>query len=257
MISLLRSNRQFDSTIWTSPGGPLFTAPAAQPLRRTGRAPKSATVSAGGCGHRGVRLPSGSLPTFAARVRAQLSTVPPHVARQLAMVEALTHAITAAERDLARQAKADPTCRRLMTAPGGGSQHGAAVRRGPRRDRPVPDVPRGRGVLGPRPGRALELGEAAADWHHEGRLTGVASHARPGGLGCATLPTHGPAATLGPRGAEAAGQARRRGCPGPQAGGPPGRALARRDHLRTELRPATTQRPSATTRLRASVVHRR
>jgi transposase len=67
-----------------------------------------------------VRLPSGSLPTFAARVRAQLSTVPPHVARQLAMVEALTHAITAAERDLARQAKADPTCRRLMTAPGVG-----------------------------------------------------------------------------------------------------------------------------------------
>src|SRR5262245_60768187 len=47
MISLLRSNRQFDSTIWTSPGGSLFTAPAAQPLRRTGPAPTSATVSAG------------------------------------------------------------------------------------------------------------------------------------------------------------------------------------------------------------------
>src|SRR5262249_220187 len=47
MISLLRSNRQFDSTIWTSPGGPLFTAPAAQPLRRTAPAPTSATVSAG------------------------------------------------------------------------------------------------------------------------------------------------------------------------------------------------------------------
>src|SRR5262245_13737183 len=46
MISLLRSDRQFNSTKWTSPGGPLFTAPAAQPLRRTGRAPTSATVSA-------------------------------------------------------------------------------------------------------------------------------------------------------------------------------------------------------------------
>lgn len=68
----------------------------------------------------GVRLASGSFPTFAARVRAQLPSVPPHVARQLEMVEALTHAITAAERDLARQAKADPTCRRLMTAPGVG-----------------------------------------------------------------------------------------------------------------------------------------
>jgi hypothetical protein len=181
----------------------------------------------------GVRLPSGSLPTFAARVRAQLSTVPPHVARQRAMVEALTHAITAAERDLARQAKADSTCRRLMTAPGVGPQHGLrfvaaldAIGRFPTAHKVEP-------YLGLVPRRALELGEAAADWHHEGRLTGVAPHAGPGGLGGATLPTHGPAATLGPRGAEAAGQARRRGCPGPQAGGHPVRALARRDHLRT------------------------
>src|SRR5262249_61191497 len=55
-------------------------------------------------------------------------------------------------------------------------------------------------------------------------------------LGGATLPTPGPAETLGPPGAAAPGQARRRGCRGPQAGGPPVRALARRDHLRTRVR---------------------
>jgi transposase len=69
----------------------------------------------------GRRLRSGSRCTFTERVRAvSEEAAPSYVERQLRAVEALTAEIEAADRDIESQAKADETCRRLMTVPGVG-----------------------------------------------------------------------------------------------------------------------------------------
>ena len=181
----------------------------------------------------GVRLPSGSFPTFAARVRAQLATVPPHVARQLALVEALTHAIVAAERDLARQAQTDPMCRRLMMAPGGGPNTALrfvadldAIGR-------FPTPHKVEAYLGLVPGEHSSAQKQRRTGITKGRLTGVAPHARSGGLRGATAADARTRCNAGParcRGAVASAL--------PQWPWPASwrayslRALARRDHLR-------------------------
>jgi len=65
----------------------------------------------------GVRLHSGSVDTLPARVRAQVRTVPSYVTRQLDTIDALTRSLAAADHDVRCAAKADPTCRRLMSVP--------------------------------------------------------------------------------------------------------------------------------------------
>ena len=71
----------------------------------------------------GRRPRSGDVATFPARVRALCleRPLPPYVERQLHTIETLTTQITAADRDLAATAKADPIARRLMTVPGVGA----------------------------------------------------------------------------------------------------------------------------------------
>jgi transposase len=69
----------------------------------------------------GVRLRSGSVNTFPARVRAQVPNVPSYVTRQLDTIDALTRSLAAADHDVRCAAKADPTCRRLMSVPGVGA----------------------------------------------------------------------------------------------------------------------------------------
>jgi transposase len=69
----------------------------------------------------GRRPRSGELSTFPARVRALSSeALPSHVERQLGMIDDLTRAISQADRELAKVAKADPVAHRLMTTPGVG-----------------------------------------------------------------------------------------------------------------------------------------
>jgi transposase len=64
---------------------------------------------------------SGTAETFPTRVRAALPTeAPPHVARLLEQIEALTVAIRAADVEVAALADGDPVCARLMTVPGVG-----------------------------------------------------------------------------------------------------------------------------------------
>lgn len=69
----------------------------------------------------GLRLPASNVVTLPARLRAQVPARPPHVERQLEMLDALTLRIRQANADLRRLATRDPICRRLMTAPGVGS----------------------------------------------------------------------------------------------------------------------------------------
>jgi transposase len=70
----------------------------------------------------GRRPRGGDVKTFAARVRAACADIPlpEYVERQLRMLEVLTVEISAADRDVAARAKADPIARRLMTVPGVG-----------------------------------------------------------------------------------------------------------------------------------------
>jgi transposase len=70
----------------------------------------------------GRRPRGGEVSTFAIRVRALYAetTLPTYVERQLRALESLNAEITAADRELARTAKADPIAARLMTVPGVG-----------------------------------------------------------------------------------------------------------------------------------------
>jgi transposase len=71
-----------------------------------------------------LRIRSGAVETFPARVRESLATdgvvIPGFVERQLAAIEAVTEQVRAADADLAAEAREDATCRRLMTVPGVG-----------------------------------------------------------------------------------------------------------------------------------------
>lgn len=70
------------------------------------------------------RIRSGAPTTFADRVRghatSQQKPLPPHVERQLQLLEALAPLIKAADQQLAQIAKTHPVCRRLMQIPGVG-----------------------------------------------------------------------------------------------------------------------------------------
>jgi len=71
-----------------------------------------------------LRLPSGGVSTFAARVRemaqAKKLQLPTFVERMLETLDHLCTQIAAADRELTEEAKSDETCRRLMTVPGVG-----------------------------------------------------------------------------------------------------------------------------------------
>jgi transposase len=68
----------------------------------------------------GHRIRSGTIETFPMRVRQAVSDLPAFVLRQLELVDEVSVKILAAEKELADEARADPTCRRLMTVPGVG-----------------------------------------------------------------------------------------------------------------------------------------
>lgn len=69
-----------------------------------------------------LRLPAGATETFPKRVRTLLeeTTIPSAIDRVLATLDELNKQIAEDERELAREAKNDPTCRLLMTMPGVG-----------------------------------------------------------------------------------------------------------------------------------------
>jgi len=71
-----------------------------------------------------VRPRKGAIETLPARVRdvvvSKNDTVPAFVERVLKSIETLTEQIREADKELEQLAKADPTCRRLMTVPGVG-----------------------------------------------------------------------------------------------------------------------------------------
>lgn len=70
------------------------------------------------------RIRTGATTTFADRVRghatAHQTPLPPHIERQLLMLDALAPQIRAADQQLALFAKTDPVCQRLMLIPGVG-----------------------------------------------------------------------------------------------------------------------------------------
>ena len=70
------------------------------------------------------KIRSGATATFADRVRAAATrdgkTIPPHIERELAVLDVLNEQIRAANRELAALAKSHPLARRLMTMPGVG-----------------------------------------------------------------------------------------------------------------------------------------
>jgi transposase len=70
------------------------------------------------------RIRSGAPVSFTERVRAYAMerglTLPPHITRNLEVLDLVTTQIRAADAQLRQQAKADPICRLLMTVPGVG-----------------------------------------------------------------------------------------------------------------------------------------
>jgi transposase len=70
------------------------------------------------------RIRSGAPVSFPDRVRSHASTLaadlPPHVARNLEVIELVNQQIRAADAQLREVVKADPTCRNVMTIPGVG-----------------------------------------------------------------------------------------------------------------------------------------
>ena len=68
----------------------------------------------------GHHVKAGSIETFARRVREIGPQLPAYVERQLHVLDDLTRNIIEAEKELEREARADITCRRLMTVPGVG-----------------------------------------------------------------------------------------------------------------------------------------
>ena len=69
----------------------------------------------------GLRLPAGNVGNLVARVRGQVPDRPPHVERLLELLDELQERIRDANTEVRRLAKRDSVCRRLMTAPGVGS----------------------------------------------------------------------------------------------------------------------------------------
>ena len=69
---------------------------------------------------RGVRIRPGHAETFHKRVRQGAPDAPPHVLRQLDVIEALTKSIAEADREVESVADGDPVCGLLMTVPGVG-----------------------------------------------------------------------------------------------------------------------------------------
>jgi transposase len=69
-----------------------------------------------------VRVASGDVRTFPARVLEAMSSVPPFVERQLRAVAALSAEIKLADKELASRAENYEVCRRLMSVPGVGPQ---------------------------------------------------------------------------------------------------------------------------------------
>jgi transposase len=71
-----------------------------------------------------IRVRTGSTPTFQDRVReyaaANQLTLPEHIERQLAVLDALKLQLKAADQQLVTLADAHPVCRKLMTVPGVG-----------------------------------------------------------------------------------------------------------------------------------------
>ena len=69
----------------------------------------------------GLRLATGAVLSFGARVRTAVgAALPDYVARQLQTIEQLHAAIASADREVRALAEADPIARRLMTVPGVG-----------------------------------------------------------------------------------------------------------------------------------------
>jgi transposase len=69
----------------------------------------------------GLRIKGRMPETFPARLRAELATtMPAHVASLLVAIDAINAEIAAADRALAKEAREDDVCRRLMTVPGVG-----------------------------------------------------------------------------------------------------------------------------------------
>jgi transposase len=68
----------------------------------------------------GQRIRSGSIETFPGRVRQAVTELPTFIERQLEIIDEVTKKVVAAEKELAEAARADATCRRLMTVPGVG-----------------------------------------------------------------------------------------------------------------------------------------
>jgi transposase len=68
----------------------------------------------------GIRCVSSDASRFAEHVKKAIESAPPYVTRQVLAIEALSQQIDEADRELVRMAKADSTCRRLMTVPGVG-----------------------------------------------------------------------------------------------------------------------------------------
>lgn len=67
-----------------------------------------------------VRLTSGVPETFCKRVRKACESLPPYVEPMLAAIDALNAQVDALEKQLIKEAKADPLCRLLMGVPGVG-----------------------------------------------------------------------------------------------------------------------------------------
>lgn len=68
----------------------------------------------------GIRLRSGQAENLPKRLREVVQQLPTYVTRQLKMIDALTAEIDDADKELKKLAKADSTCRRMMTVPGVG-----------------------------------------------------------------------------------------------------------------------------------------
>lgn len=71
-----------------------------------------------------IRIRTGATRTFPARLREHATsngiTIPPHMERQLVVIEAVTLQLKEADLQVQQIADADPVCRRLMTVPGVG-----------------------------------------------------------------------------------------------------------------------------------------
>lgn len=127
---------------------------------------------------------SGSAETLPARVRQAVGdSIPPYVAQQLHMIEALTERIAEANTQLRALAKSDSTCPRLMSVPGVGPI--TALRYVATLDsvERFPSAHHAEAYLGLTSWRGLQLGASTTHRHHQGGLAGPALGAGAGGVG--------------------------------------------------------------------------